>query len=136
MQLIGHHKLRFIFGFEMERFDPNTVQEIRDDLDQQQKYIDSIVEQYEQNSIPYSRPSFSNKQIEISNEMSNYGSTLLPTLAGCGVIGCLGLTGYLYDKFKRLTHYNDDIPQCDSPEITNQYSNEVPYTPEDFYSQN
>ena len=115
----------------MERLDQNTVQELRDDLDRQQKYINSVVEEYERNSIP-----FSNKQIEISNEMSNYGSTLLPTLAGCGVIGCLGLTGYLYDKFKRLTHYNDDIPQCDSPEITNQYSNEVPYTPEDFYSQN
>ena len=115
----------------MERLDPEIAKKIRKDLKQQQKYIDSVVAEYEQNSIP-----FSNKQLEISNEMSNYGSTLLPTLAGCGVVGCLGLTGYLYDKFKRQTHSHDDIPRIESPEITNQYSDEVPYTVEDFYSQN
>ena len=115
----------------MKRFDPESAQKISEKLESQQKHIDSIIEEYELNSIPYS-----NKQLEISNEMSNYGSTLLPTLAGCGVVGCLGLTGYLYDKFKRQTHSHDDIPRIESPEITNQYSDEVPYTVEDFYSQN
>ena len=133
-------KHSYIFSFEMKRFDPNTVQKIREELDQQQKYVDSIVDLYNQRteSIPYS-----DKQLEISNEMSNYGSNLIPTLTSCGVFSCLGLSAYLYNKFKRGHEVHHEVHHNDlhndsyyTPEITNQSTDEIPYTTQDFELQN
>ena len=105
----------------MKRFDPAR----------EQKYIDSIADEYEHNYI-----AFSNRQREISNEMSNYGSTLLPTLISCGVVGCFGLSAYLFNKFKRQIQHDDVIQRSESPEITNQDLDEIPYTAEDYELQN
>lgn len=43
-------------------------------------------------NIPYSTK-LSPEQIAISDEMSNYGSTLTTSLAACGVLGCLSCIG-------------------------------------------
>lgn len=57
-------------------------------------------------SIPYSNNKLSPEQWEISNEMSNYGSTLTSSLAACGVLGCLGCIGATCYSMGKKAAYN------------------------------
>ena len=83
-----------------------------DDLEQMQRDYEALKQRqnqlqhinYNQNSIPYSNQRLTSTQKQISNEMSKYGSTLVPTLVGCGALGCLGITGYIVDKIWPKQH--------------------------------
>ena len=71
-----------------------------EDLERMQRDAEAMYQRQKQlESIPYSNRRLSSSQQEISDEMSKYGSTLLPTLIGCGAAGCLGVTAYVVDKY-------------------------------------
>ena len=78
-----------------------------EDLEKMQRDAEAMYQQQRQlETIPYSNrrlpdmpAELSSSQQEISDEMSKYGSTLLPTLIGCGAAGCLGVTAYVVDKY-------------------------------------
>ena len=73
-----------------------------DDLERMQRDYEAMLQQQNQlASIPYSNQRLTSTQQEISNEMSKYGSDLTPSLIGCGAIGCLGITAYLVNKFRK-----------------------------------
>ena len=73
-----------------------------DDLERMQRDYEAMLQQQNQLvSIPYSNQRLTSTQQEISNEMSKYGSDLTPALIGCGAIGCLGITAYLVNKFRK-----------------------------------
>ena len=93
-----------------------------DDLEQMQRDYETLKQRqnqlehinYDQNSIPYSKHKLTSTQKKISDEMSKYGSTLTPTLIGCGALGCLGITGYIVDKLWPKQHVP---PQIKAPPI-------------------
>ena len=71
-----------------------------EDLERMQRDAEAMYQRQKQlETIPYSNRRLSSSQQEISDEMSKYGSTLLPTLIGCGAAGCLGVTAYVVDKY-------------------------------------
>ena len=78
-----------------------------EDLERMQHDYEAMYQRQKQlESIPYSNrrlsdmsAKLSSSQQEISDEMSKYGSTLLPALIGCGAAGCLGVTAYVVDKY-------------------------------------
>ena len=71
-----------------------------EDLERMQRDAEAMYQRQKQlESIPYSNRRLSSSQQEISDEMSKYGSTLLPALIGCGAAGCLGVTAYVVDKY-------------------------------------
>ena len=70
-----------------------------EDLEQMQRDAEALFQQQNQMmNIPYSNRRLTPAQYEISNEMSQYGSTLIPTLLACGAGSCLGVTAHLIKK--------------------------------------
>ena len=86
--------------------------------------------EYYQRNIPYSQQ-LSENQMEIADEMSNYGSNLTPMLSACGVLSCLGITAYAWLKRRRPNQHHNFNPNEQNEDLF-----EVPYYPEDFENQN
>lgn len=102
---------------QFNRFNPRNARTIDELEKMQHDYENLLIKQ--QNLELLSRT-----QNEITNEMSQYGSNLIPTLTTCGVVGCLGVTGCLLNKYCGENHHghrrhnndvNDQIPR------SNQY---------------
>ena len=116
----------------MKKYNPDLVNEINEQFDRESKYLDEIIAQFD--SIPFeTSDDFSPTQHAIHDEMSKYGSTLIPSLTACGVFSCIGLTAHLYKKWNRRQRQNQNNA---ADIITNEQVEEIPYSAADFYSQN
>ena len=70
-----------------------------EDLERMERDAAEMYRQTQQlENIPYTNRRLSSAQLEISDEMSQYGSTLVPALIGCGVATCIGVSCKFIDK--------------------------------------
>ena len=102
---------------QFNRFNPRNARTI-DELEKMQRDYETWLNKQQHLAL------LSGTQNEISNEMNQYGSNLIPTLTTCGVVGCLGITGCLLNKYcgeNHHGHYRQDNDVNDQIPRSNQY---------------
>ena len=116
---------------QFNRFNPRNARTIDELEKMQHDYENLLIRQQNLESL-------SRTQNEITNEMSQYGSNLIPTLTTCGVVGCLGVTGCLLNKYCGENHHghrrhnndvNDQIPRSNQyyiPEVIDLTGDDEP----------